>query len=144
MFHTTHALKCHGFRNHLIALCHPSTQPHRGALMKVQERSNDIQFVNWIVLINLMVDPVALLYQEIMTSILLFYFDKVIRMTSEDFENSPQITWTTAIINLRVFFVRFWSLNAQFIVITWKKATSTLFKIFPFLFIFCLEWHEGQ
>ncbi len=78
--------------------------------MKVQERSNDIQFINWIVLFNLIVDPIckiglneikavsALLYQEIITYILVFYFDKVISTTSEDFENSPQLT--TAIIHL--------------------------------------------
>lgn len=77
---------------------------------EVEERSNDIQFVNWIVLYNLIVDQIrkiglnefkavsALLYEEINTSIFVFYFDKFIRTTSEDFENSPQLT--TAIIHL--------------------------------------------
>lgn len=151
MFHTTHALKFDGFRNHLIALCHPFTQTNLGALMKVQERSNDIQFVNWIVLFNLMVDPIrkiglndfkAVLYQEIMTSILVFYFDKVIRVTSEDFENSPQLTWTTAIIHLWRFFCQFLKLECPIYCNYMEKSNKHIIQKFSFFvyFLFGVTW----
>ncbi len=95
--------------------------------MKVQERSNDIQFVNWIVS--------ALLYQEIITYILVFYFDKVIRTTSEDFENSPQLT--TAIIHLWRF-CKFLKLECPIYCNNMEKSNKHIF------FIYFFQWHEGQ
>lgn len=86
--------------------------------MKVQERSSDVQSVNSIVLFNIILDPIkncknslnhfkavsTVLYHEIMTSTLVFYFDRVISLISEDFENSAQLTWTTAFKHLRSVF----------------------------------------